>query len=76
MSDASRYLTAAARDGAVGATSDNRRTYNNQSSVTMTGNTFIIRNEDDARNLAIQIANLTKKQQAGSGANGVSVVNG
>ena len=60
----------------MGVTNDNRRTYNNQSSVTMTGNTFIIRNEDDARNLAIQIASLTKKQQAGYGANGMAVASG
>ena len=45
-------------------------------SVTLTGNTFIIQNEDDARNIAIQIASLTKKQQAGYGTNGTVVMKG
>ena len=68
IKNASRYLADEARSGAVAySTNDNRRTYNQQSSVNLTGNTFYIRDEQDIRSLAIEIAALTKRQQRGRG---------
>lgn len=66
--NASRYLTDEAREGAVAYSSnDNRRTYNQQSSVTLTGNNFYVRDEQDIRSLAVEIASLTRRQQRGRG---------
>ena len=66
--NASRFLTAEAKGASImpGAT-DNRRTYNQQSSVSLTGNTFYIRDEQDVKALAIEIAALTRRQQRGKG---------
>lgn len=66
--NAARYLTGEAKEGAVAfGTTDNRRTYNNSSSVNLTGNSFYIRDEQDIRSLAIEIASLTRRQQRGRG---------
>lgn len=66
--NASKYLTDAAKGGSVAyADNDNRRTYNQQSSVNLSGNSFYIRDEQDIRSLAIEIATLTKRQQRGRG---------
>ena len=66
--NAARFLTDEAKEGAIAHSSnDNRRTYNQQSSVTLTGNTFYVRDEQDIRSLAIEIASLTKRQQRGKG---------
>ena len=66
--NASRYLTEEAKDGAIAyGVTDNRRTYNQQSSVSLSGNTFYIRDEKDVQALAIEIASLTKRKQAGRG---------
>ena len=68
ISNAARYLTDAAHDGAIGYThSDNSRTYNSTSSVNFSGSSFYIRDEQDVRSLAIEIATLTKRQQRGKG---------
>ena len=68
VKNAARYLTGEAQEGAIGYTStDNRRTYNNTSSVNLTGNNFYIRDEQDIRSLAIEIASLTRRQQRGKG---------
>jgi len=68
ISNAARYLTDAAQDGAIGYThSDNSRTYNSTSSVNFSGSSFYIRDEQDVRSLAIEIATLTKRQQRGKG---------
>jgi len=66
--NASRFLTGEARSSAIAYnTSDNRRTYNQQSSVNLSGNTFYVRDEQDIRSLAVEIATLTKRQQRGKG---------
>ena len=68
MANAARYLTGEAREGALGLTqTDNRKTYNQQSSVNLSGNTFYIRDEQDIRSLAVEIASLTKRKQQGKG---------
>ena len=51
---------------AFGST-DNRKTYNNTSSVNLSGNNFYIRDEQDIRSLAVEIATLTRRQQRGRG---------
>ena len=66
--NASRYLTGEAKEGAIAySTNDNRRTYNQQSSVNLSGNTFYVRDEQDIRSLALEIATLTRRQQRGKG---------
>ena len=68
IQNAARYLTDAARGGSISTTAnDNRRTYNQQSSVNLSGNTFYVRDEQDIRALAYEIATLTKRQQRGRG---------
>lgn len=68
LKNAMRYLTDSAQEGSiVAANSDNRRTYNQQSSVNLTGNTFYVRDEQDIRSLAVEIATLTRRQQRGKG---------
>jgi len=68
IQDAARFLTDEAKSGSVAyTTSDNRRTYNQQSSVNLSGNTFYVRDEQDIRSLAVEIATLTKRQQRGKG---------
>ena len=41
--------------------------YNQQSSVNLSGNTFYVRDEQDIRSLAVEIATLTRRQQRGKG---------
>ena len=66
--NAARYLTGEAKAGSISATSnDNRRTYNQTNSVNLSGNTFYVRDEQDIKALAIEIAALTKRQQRGHG---------
>ena len=66
--NASRFLTEEAKGASImPGTTDNRRTYNQQSSVSLTGNTFYIRDEQDVKALAIEIAALTRRQQRGKG---------
>jgi len=68
LSNAARFLTGAAREGSIAYnTNDNRRTYQATSNVTVTGNTFQVRDETDIRALATEIATLTKRQQHGQG---------
>ena len=66
--NAARYLTDEAKEGAIihNATT-NQKTYNQQSSVNLSGNTFYVRDEQDIRSLAVEIATLTKRQQRGKG---------
>lgn len=65
--NAAGYLTEDTEAGIVSGTRyDNRKTYN-QSSVTLTGNSFYIRDEHDIYGLATEIATLTKRQQRGRG---------
>ena len=66
--NASRFLTGEAKNSAIAYdTSDNRRTYNQQSSVNLSGNTFYVRDEQDIYALATEIAALTRRQQRGKG---------
>ena len=66
--NASRFLTGEAREGAiVQSSSDNRRTYNNNVSSTIQVQQMVVRDEQDIRSLAIEIATLTRRQQRGKG---------
>ena len=68
VKNAARYLTGEAQEGAIAfGSTDNRKTYNNTSSVNLTGNNFYVRDEQDIRSLAIEIATLTRRQQRGRG---------
>lgn len=66
--NAARYLTGEAKEGSLTfGTTDNRKTYNQTSSVNLSGNNFYVRDEQDIHSLAIEIASLTKRQQRGRG---------
>lgn len=66
--NASRFLTGEAKESAIAYnSSDNRQTYNQQSSVNLSGNTFYVRDDKDIYSLATEIATLTKRQQRGRG---------
>ena len=68
VKNAARYLTGEAKEGTVAfGSTDNRKTYNNTSSVKLSGNNFYVRDEQDIRSLAIEIATLTRRQQRGRG---------
>ncbi len=68
VQNAARFLTGEAKAGSISTTSnDNRRTYNQSSNVNLSGNTFYVRDEQDIKSLAIEIAALTKRQQRGRG---------
>ena len=66
--NAARLLTGEAKEGTIAfGSTDNRKTYNNTNSVNLSGNNFYVRDEQDIRSLAIEIATLTKRQQRGRG---------
>lgn len=44
------------------------KTYNSESSVMVTGNTFVVNDRQDIQSLATEIATLTRSQQRGRGA--------
>jgi len=68
VKNAARYLTDEAKEGSIAfGSTDNRKTYNSTSSVNLSGNNFYIRDEQDVRSLAIEIATLTRRQQRGRG---------
>jgi len=68
IQNAARFLTGEAQESAIAySSSDNRKTYNQQSSVNLSGNTFYVRDEQDIYSLATEIATLTKRQQRGKG---------
>ena len=46
---------------------DNRRTYNQQSSISFAGSNFYINDRQNAYALAVEIASLTRRQQRGRG---------
>ena len=68
IQNAARYLTSAAQ-GSIGGTNsyDNRKTYNQNASTTIQVDKLVVRDEQDVRSLAIEIAGLTKRQQRGKG---------
>ena len=66
--NASRYLTDEARESAVAyGAIDNRRTYNNNVNSTIQVAQMVIRDEQDIRSLAVEIATFTRRQQRGKG---------
>ncbi len=68
VANAARYLTDTAKTGSVAySSSDNRRTYHQSSNVTLTENTFQVRDEKDIQALAIEIAALTRGQHQARG---------
>jgi len=67
--NAARYLTGEAQTGISNSYAyDQRRTYNQQASTTVQVERLYVRDEQDVRSLAIEIAQLTKRQQAATGA--------
>ena len=68
IANAARYLTGAAQGGLGGSYSyDNRRTYNQNATSTIQVDKLVVRDEQDIRSLAIEIATLTSRQQRGKG---------
>ena len=67
IGNAARFLTDAARGGVATGSADNRRTYNNNSTVNLHVANMNVRDKQDIRSLAIEIAGLTKTQQRGRG---------
>ena len=66
--NASRFLTGEAREGSIVTnSSDNRKTYNNNVSSTIQVQQMVVRDEQDIRCLAVEIATLTRRQQRGKG---------
>ena len=66
--NASRFLTGEAREGSiVQSSSDNRKTYNNNVSSIIQVQQMVVRDEQDIRSLAVEIATLTRRQQRGKG---------
>lgn len=66
--NATRYLTGEAQAGSIQTTSnDNRRTYNHSVSSTIQVQQLVVRDEQDVRALAEEIATLTRRQQRGKG---------
>ena len=66
--NASRFLTGEAREGSIVTnSSDNRKTYNNNVSSTIQVQQMVVRDEQDIRSLAVEIATLTRRQQRGRG---------
>ncbi len=65
--NAAKYLTGEAREGAMAGGTDNRRTYNSESTVMVTGNTFMLNDRQDIEALAVELATLTQTQQRGRG---------
>ena len=66
--NAARYLTGEAQTGSIITTSnDNRRTYNQNVTSTIQVQQMVVRDEQDIRSLAVEIATLTRRQQRGKG---------
>ena len=66
--NAARYLTGEARESSIITTSnDNRRSYNNSVTSTIQVQQMVVRDEQDIRSLAVEIATLTRRQQRGKG---------
>ena len=60
--NAARYLTDAAREGAIAVHGGNSSTYNRNSTVNLNVQSMSIRDEMDIRSLAVEIASLTRRQ--------------
>ena len=64
--NAARYLTDEAAGGSIAGTSSSK-TYNANSNVNLTGNNFYVNDAQDAYAMAVEIAEITKRQQRGMG---------
>ena len=68
INNATRYLTGEAREGAIGlSSSDNRRTYNQTSTVNLNVASMQIRDKQDIQSLAVEIATIARQRQRGKG---------
>ena len=65
--NAARYLTGEAREGIITTSNDNRRSYDNSVTSTIQVQQMVVRDEQDIRSLAVEIATLTRRQQRGKG---------
>ena len=66
--NAARYLTGEARESSIITTSnDTRRSYDNSVTSTIQVQQMVVRDEQDIRSLAVEIATLTRRQQRGKG---------
>lgn len=65
--NAAKYLTGEAKEGVLAGGTDNRKTYNSESTVMVTGNTFMLNDRQDIEALAVELATLTQTQQRGRG---------
>lgn len=66
IGNAAQYLTSAARGG-IAAGGDNRRTYNNASTVNLNVAEMHVRDKQDIHSLAVELASLVKTEQRGKG---------
>ena len=65
--NAARYLTGEAKGSMIVGSTDSRRTYNHNSTVNLNVEKLQVRDEQDIRSLAVEIASLTRQQQRGTG---------
>ncbi len=66
--NASRYLTDEAKEASIGYnTSYDQRKYDQSSAVNLTVGSLNVRSDQDIRDLAVEIAGLTRRQQRGKG---------
>lgn len=68
IANAAKYITDSAAGVVAGSTYNNQRSYNNSSSVNLTVENLHVRDDQDVRALAIEIASLVKRQNVGRGA--------
>ena len=68
MSNAARFLTNEAKAGTASiGTTDNRKTYNQESNVTIQVDNMSIRDQTDIKALAAELAGIVKSQQRSRG---------
>lgn len=68
IANAARYLTDSARDSVyAGISSDNRRSYQNDNSVSVSVNEMVVRDQQDVHSLALEMAQLNRRRQFGYG---------
>lgn len=67
IANAAKFITDSAAGVVAGSTYNNQRSYNNSSSVNVTVENLHVRDDQDVRSLAIEIASLVKRQNAGHG---------
>ncbi len=68
IANAAHYLTGEAKEASIGYnTSYDQRRYDQSSSVSVSGNSFYINDQQDIRDLAVEISALTRRTQRGRG---------